>query len=347
MKEIKNFTIEELKEQLSLIDIKPFKANQIFQWIYQKGIFDFSQMSNISKKDHQLLSDNFKISLPQIIQSSQSIDGTIKFAIRLYDNHIIESVLIFDEDRTTLCLSTQVGCRMGCKFCFTAKMGFKRNLEVSEIVDQILAAKFLLNNGCFKITNLVFMGMGEPLDNFENLKKALSVIMNEYGFNFSYRKITVSSCGITDKITEFGENFKINLAISLHSPFKEERDTIMPINKKYNLEELINVCRRYPLLNRQRITFEYLMIKNFNDKIKDAKELVKLLSPLKSKVNLIQFNCFPSSEYQTSDYETIIKFQDYLSSKKISTTLRKSKGQDILAACGQLSSQINSEQIKK
>jgi 23S rRNA (adenine2503-C2)-methyltransferase len=333
--EIKSLTLKELEHKLDRLKFKRFRAKQVFQWIYEKGIFDFNLMSNISKEQRNALSLYFKCEIPEIVSLHESKDGTVKFAIRLKDDNIIESVIIPDESRNTLCLSTQAGCRMGCRFCFTGKTGFKRNLFVNEIIDQIILAKFIVAKER-KITNLVFMGMGEPFDNYENTVKSLDIILDKNGFNFSSRKVTVSTCGIIDKMKIFGENFNVNLAVSLHSAYNEKRTELMPVNKKYPLEKLMEACKYYPLKNRQRITFEYVMIKNFNDSINDAKKLVFWLGQLKSKVNLITFNSFPDSSFYPSHSETVRKFQEYLVSRGISTTIRKSKGSDILAACGQL-----------
>ena len=336
MIDIKSLTLQKLECHLSNLSIKPFKAKQLFKWIYEKGVFDFKNMTDISKKDQETLHDKFSINIPEIVTVNKSVDGTIKFALKLFDGEIIESVLIPDKERLTLCVSTQVGCKMGCRFCFTAKMGFKRNLFVNEILDQVIAGKFLVENELRKITNIVFMGMGEPFDNYENFTNALDVIMDKFGLKFSYRRITVSTCGKIDKMLQFGKNYNINLAVSIHAADDKKRNELMPVNKKYPIKKLIDACKKYPVKNRQRITFEYLMIKNFNDSIQDAKKLVRLLSNLKSKVNLIQFNTFPDSFYEPSDMETIRQFQDYVMSKGITVTLRKSKGSDILGACGQL-----------
>jgi 23S rRNA (adenine2503-C2)-methyltransferase len=339
MIEITGLTFEELKEEILKIGFKSFRTSQIFQWIYQKGVFDFENMTNISKEHRNILKNSFKISIPSIKYIQESTDGTIKFALQLKNNNLVESVLIPDDKRLTLCLSTQVGCRMGCKFCFTAKMGFKRNLTPEEIVGQVLAAKFFIK-GNLKVTNIVFMGMGEPFDNFENLKKSLKIILDENGLNFSSRRVTVSTCGILDKIVNFGEEFNVNLAVSLHSAFNDKRNSIMPVNKIYPLEKLIEICKKYPLKNRQRITFEYIMIDDFNDSLEDAKKLVSLIAQLKSKVNLIRFNSFPDANYKPSGFKKIETFQNYLISKGIATILRKSKGEDILAACGQLAGKL-------
>jgi len=333
--EITGFTLKELEEKLISFGMKKFRAKQIFKWVYDKGVFDFHKMTNISKEQRSFLSENFKLSLPTVEFMQKSVDGTVKFALKLCDGNIVESVLIPDEKRNTLCVSTQVGCRMGCKFCFTARMGFKRNLSVAEIISQIIIAKFVISSDK-PVTNLVFMGMGEPLDNFDNLVKSLKIILETEGLNFSSRRVTVSTCGLIDKMESFGKEFDINLAVSLHSAFDEKRSEIMPVNKKFNLSQLIKACKNYPLKNRQRITFEYIMIKDYNDSLEDAKKVVSVLGDLKSKVNLIRFNGFPDTFFQPSQYNVVRKFQEYVISKGITATLRKSKGEDILAACGQL-----------
>ena len=336
MIDIKNFHLDELKIALTEYGFQKFRATQIFNWIYDKGIFDFNLMSNISKKDREALSKTFSIYIPEIPYILKSNDGTIKFAIKLKDNNIVESVLIPDDDRLTLCVSTQVGCRMGCKFCLTGKQKFIRNLEPHEIIDQVLVAKFLLLKKKIKITNIVYMGMGEPLDNIENTITSLKILNDDNGFNFSNRKITISTCGIYDKFKKLSDNFDGNLAISLHSADNEKRTFLMPVNKKYPLEKLIEHCKKYPLKNRQRITFEYILIKDVNDSINDAEKLYKILKGIKAKINLIKFNEYPGSEFKAPDDEKVEEFQRYLFNKGLTALLRKSKGKDILAACGQL-----------
>jgi 23S rRNA (adenine2503-C2)-methyltransferase len=232
---------------------------------------------------------------------------------------------------------------MGCKFCYTAKLGFKRNLEPFEIIAQILSAKYQILKNNLKLTNLVFMGMGEPLDNFDNFKKALAIIYDKYGLNYSYRKVTVSTVGIIDKMIQLGNDFDINLAVSLHCADNKKRSELIPVNKKYPLAKLIEACKKFPAKNRQRITFEYILIENFNDSVDDAKNLVKILSNVKSKVNLIKFNPFPGAEINPPSMDKIKKFQEYLIKKGYTATLRKSKGDDILAACGQLSGKLTNK----
>ncbi len=334
--EIKNFPLEKLKEKLVELGFERFRAQQIFNWIYDKGVFDFKLMGNISKKDRIKLNNFFEIYVPEIAYKHNSIDGTIKFALRLKDAKLIESVLIPDNERLTLCVSTQVGCKMGCKFCLTGKQKFIRNLEVHEIIDQVLVAKFILLNKKLKITNIVFMGMGEPLDNLNAVIDAIKILNDDNGFNFSNRKITISTCGLYDRFEILSENFDGNLAISLHSADNDKRSIIMPINKKYPLDKLIQACKKYPLKNRQRITFEYILLKDFNDSIEDAEKLYKILKGIKAKINLIKFNEYPNCEFRAPEKERILKFQKYLFNKGLTAILRKSKGADIFAACGQL-----------
>ena len=336
MIEIKNFTLEDLKKVLSEYGFQRFRASQIFNWIYDKGVFDFQQMSNISKRDREALGEIFSIYLPEIPYILKSKDGTLKFAIKLKDGNIVESVLIPDENRLTLCISTQVGCRMGCKFCLTGKQRFIRNLQPHEIIDQVLIAKFIILEKKLKITNIVYMGMGEPLDNLENTIVSLKILSEDNGFNFSNRKITISTCGLYDRFKILSDNFDGNIAISLHAADDEKRTFLMPVNKRYPLKNLIEECKKYPLKNRQRITFEYILIKDINDSIEDAKKLYKILKGIKAKINLIKFNEYPGSEFKAPDAEAIERFQKYLFNKGLTALLRKSKGSDILAACGQL-----------
>ncbi len=334
--EVKNYTLNELKDILQNIGFQKFRAVQIFNWIYDKGVCDFRLMTNISKKDREALNESFSIYIPKVKYILKSKDGTLKFAIELKDSNIVESVLIPDDNRLTLCVSTQVGCRMGCKFCFTGKQKFKRNLEPHEIIDQVIAAKFLVFKKRIKITNIVFMGMGEPLDNLKSTITALKILNEDNGLNFSNRRITVSTCGLYDKFKMLSNNFDGNLAISLHAGDDEKRTLIMPINKRYPLKELIEECKRYPLKNRQRITFEYILLKDINDSLEDADKLYKILRGIKAKINLIKFNEYPNCKFKAPDDKRIEKFQKFLFNKGLTAILRKSKGSDILAACGQL-----------
>ena len=339
MYELKNLTFEELKKVLLEKGFQRFRAVQIFNWLYDKGAFSFFEMSNISKKDRILLEKNFSIYIPEIPYILESKDGTVKFAIKLKDGNLVESVLIPDGNRLTLCVSTQVGCRMGCKFCLTGKQKFVRNLETHEIIDQVLIAKFKVLKKKARITNIVFMGMGEPLDNLEATISAIKILNEDNGFNFSNRRITISTCGLYDKFKELSENFDGNIAISLHAPDNETRSKIMPVNKKYPLDKLIEACKRYPLKNRQRITFEYILLKEVNDSVEHAEKLWRLLKGIKAKINLIKFNEYPGCEFSAPEPERIKKFQKFLFDKGITAILRKSKGEDILAACGQLYTQ--------
>lgn len=343
--DLKNLTQEQLvayvKEELGL---PLFRARQIFSWLYRPGITDFSQMTDINKELRATLAGKAEISQLQLAEKEQSEDGTIKFAFRLDDGAIIETVLIPEEDRNTLCVSSQVGCAMACDFCLTGTMGLKRNLAPAEIVNQICAVINELpeemcrsgdkKNGC--INNLVFMGMGEPLANFDNLLIAIEILMDQRGLDFSGRKVTVSTCGIVPKIRELGEKTAVNLAVSLHSVNDEVRSRLMPINRKYPVDQLIQACRDFPIPRRRMIMFEYIMIKDLNDSDADARELAAKLRDLKCKINLLPYNESPGSPYQCPSRERTEAFQQILRKADYTVFIRSSRGSDISAACGQL-----------
>jgi 23S rRNA (adenine2503-C2)-methyltransferase len=331
--DLKNLTQEQLIAYVKELGLPLFRARQIFSWLYRPGITDFSQMTDINKELRATLAAKAEISRLEVARKEQSADGTIKFAFRLADGEIIESVLIPEEDRNTLCVSSQVGCAMGCDFCLTGGMGFKRNLAPAEIVNQICAVINEMpeemcsgdrKNGC--INNLVFMGMGEPLANFANLITALDIIMDQRGLDFSGRKVTVSTCGIVPKMKELGEKTAVNLAVSLHSVNDEVRSRLMPINRKYPVDQLIQACRDFPIPRRRMIMFEYIMIKGLNDSDADARELALKLRDIKCKINLLPYNECPGTNYQCPSRERTEAFQQIL---------RKA------AACGQLAGKAN------
>ncbi|ADH85499.1 23S rRNA (adenine(2503)-C(2))-methyltransferase RlmN [Desulfurivibrio alkaliphilus] len=340
--DLKNMTLPELTAWVESLDLKPFRARQIFAWIHRPDFTDFSQMTDIAKHVRSLLAEKAFLSRlePDKVESSQ--DGTVKFAFRLADGQLIESVLIPEDDRYTLCVSSQVGCAMGCRFCLTATMGFKRNLEAAEIVGQVDAAlRWLLarpgaTGEKTRINNLVFMGMGEPLLNFDHLLRAIKILMEQRGHDFSGRRITVSTCGIVPKMKELGEQVPVNLAVSLHAADNDIRDQLMPINKKYPLEQLLRACREYPLPPRRRIMIEYVMIKDLNDSVAQARLLVKKLHGIRCKINILPYNENPDSPYQAPDEETVENFRQILRRAGHTTLLRQSRGADISAACGQL-----------
>ncbi|MBP7088290.1 MAG: 23S rRNA (adenine(2503)-C(2))-methyltransferase RlmN [Candidatus Omnitrophica bacterium] len=333
MNDIKNYTFEELQETLSQNNRPRFLASQVFNWVYKKRITDFTLMSDISKENRIFLADNFYLSRFQLLKREVSRDKTEKFLFELKDKNSIETVLIPEMSRYTLCLSTQVGCKYKCSFCISGESGLKRNLEPEEIINQYLEVALIIAPR--DITNLVFMGIGEPLDNFDNVVKAIKLLISPKGLNFSKRRISLSTCGLAPEIEKLaGLNLGIKLSVSLHSANNEIRSQIMPVNKKYSLERLMAAVKKYSFLQRYPVTLEYIMIKGINISIKDAKDLVKLLNAIKCKLNLIAYN--GSKQTRIPSGEEIATFKAELNKKGIFATLRKSKGQDINAACGQL-----------
>ena len=338
---IKNWTRQNLREWMdekakTQSKVQAFRADQVFYWLYQQKVGSFAEMLNLGKETRKLLEDNFWISNLQQAEKHHSKDGSIKYRLLLEDGQSIESVFMPHTNHNTVCVSSQVGCGMGCDFCMTGTMGLVRNLKTSEIIDQILAVSEDIAQEK-KLRNIVFMGMGEPFHNYQNLMQALEILTDEHGFNFSQRRITVSTSGLLPKIQRFGkEKIKANLAISLNGVTDEVRSKLMPINNAYNLEKLMKVCSEFPLESRRRITFEYILIRDLTDSIDDAKGLIRLLHGLKFKINLIPYNSDPGNKYQAPAPQQSRKFQKYLLDHKVIAPLRISKGQDIQGACGQL-----------
>ena len=335
---IKSMDQNELQARLIALGLKKYRAGQVLTWIYTHYARSFEEMTNIPIAERGLLASVFYISTPDIIRTELSKDCTRKFLFTLEDAHTIESVLIPDEDRQTLCISTQVGCQQACRFCLTGSKGFTRNLRAYEIIDQVLEiSRILQQEGKRRITNIVLMGMGEPLANFDEVLKALKVITSEKGLGFATRRVTVSTAGLVPEIEKLGRSgVKVNLAISLNATTDEVRDTIMPVNRRYPIKELLAACRHFPLEPRRRITFEYVMVKGVNDTREDAQRLAKLLTGIKCKVNLIPFNPFPGSGLERPDDATVRGFQKILLDHHYITPVRESRGRDISAACGQL-----------
>ncbi len=337
-----NLDMHELESLVLSLKMKRFRAQQIWNWVYVQGKLNFNDMGNISPEEREVLSNASVFDLPVCIKKLVSSDATQKWLMQSEDGSLFESVFIPERTRGTLCISSQVGCFVGCKFCNTASQGFKRNLTSAEIVAQLMHAKNILSDWPTtphnrKITNLVFMGMGEPLFNYDNLTKALKIITDKNGLAFSSRNITVSTSGITNKILPLGVDTGVNLAVSLHSANPETRSSIMPINKKYPLLELLKVCKDYPKISKtERVTFEYIMLKDINDSMPDAKLLAQQLQGIKAKINLIPFNPWQGCDFQPSQSTRVIEFSDFLRKKGYICTIRKSRGQDIMAACGQL-----------
>lgn len=346
--DLKNLSRQELIDFVVDQGLSPYRGRQIFSWLYRPGITAIDQMTDIAKKVRQSLADRVFLSRLEITGKEISKDGTIKYALRLADGHTIESVLIPEERRLTLCISSQVGCAMGCTFCLTATMGFIRNLTPAEITGQITAVqKDITDSGKEKINNLVFMGMGEPLANLDNLVKSLEIMMDDLGLNFSDRRITVSTCGLPHQIRELGRRIRVNLAVSLHAADNETRSYLMPINRSCPMEEVLVACHDYPLPRRKRIMFEYALIKGVNDSVEDSRKLAKILRGIPCKINLIPCNEIserssrPGREnFQASTPERVVEFQQILREANHGVFLRASRGADISAACGQLASRI-------
>ncbi|MBA4392677.1 MAG: 23S rRNA (adenine(2503)-C(2))-methyltransferase RlmN [Desulfobacca sp.] len=334
--DLRNLTFEELQNWLAGLGLEPYRADQVFRWMFQPDIQSFEQMTNLSKKWRSLFREQAYLSRLIIKEVEQSSDKTKKFLFELEDGEQIESVLIPERGHYTLCISSQVGCAQKCRFCFTGRMGLKRNLKASEIINQILTVQGTLTAPDPLLTNIVLMGMGEPLDNFENTIQAMKSLLSSRGMQFSHRHVTLSTAGLIPQMKALGEILPINLAVSLNAADDATRNQLMPINRKYSLEPLIQACREFPLPHAKRITFEYILIKGINDSLQQAKALAGLLKGIKAKINLIPFNAHPGIGFEPPEEKTILKFQDILISNRYTAMIRRSKGADISAACGQL-----------
>ena len=335
---IKHLSFDELKTKLDNMGLKGYRAGQITSWIYQHYAVSFEEMTNIAKAERDRLAAAFSLTAPPLLQAERSSDGTRKFLFGLEDGHTIESVLIPDDDRQTLCISSQVGCQQACRFCLTGQGGFTRNLLFFEIADQVLeVSRILKDEGTRGITNIVLMGMGEPLANFDEVIKAIRVITSDRALGFSGRRLTLSTDGLVPEMEALGRaDVKVNLAVSLNATTDETRDRIMPVNRRYPLEDLLAACRRFPLEPRRRITFEYVLLRGVNDSEDDALRLTRLLKGIKCKVNLIPFNPFPGSDFKRPDDAVVKRFQKILQDRHYTALVRESRGRDISAACGQL-----------
>jgi 23S rRNA (adenine2503-C2)-methyltransferase len=316
--------------------IESYRAAQVFKWIYLRQADRFDLMTDIAKDIRTLLEDHFTIDRLQIENIETSKDGSRKYLFTLKDGNCIESVLIPERDHYTLCTSSQVGCAQGCRFCLTARGGLQRNLSKAEIVSQVRDVKNVLDDSK-PLSNVVFMGMGEPLANYKNLVAAIEIITDSrFGLGFAGRRVTVSTAGLVPRLVSLGRDTKVNLAVSLNAADNHTRDRLMPINRKYPIEKLLEACRIFPLTGGRRITFEYVLLKNVNDSNEDARRLAKLLRPIKSKINLIPFNSHEGCPFQRPDEDAIVRFQNILIDRNYTVIIRRSKGQDISAACGQL-----------
>lgn len=334
-----DFTLEETEDFISDLGKEKYRARQIRKCLYHAGNVSFDDMTTLSRDFRVKLAQIARIGRPQIVKVLESRDKTKKVLFRLEDGLHVESVLIPGKNNWTICVSTQAGCAMDCRFCLTARQGFKRNLRPSEITGQILTLRHELPQ-CPEIKNIVMMGMGEPLANYENVINAIKNITCDFGLGFSNRKVTVSTCGLAPQIIRLGRDICINLAVSLNAPDDETRSRLMPINKKYPLDVLLDACKQYPMPGRRLLTFEYILIEGMNSSARDAKKLAALLEGQRCKLNLIVFNEFPDAGCQSPSPKTVHTFQQILLDHNYTAILRASKGSDILAACGQLSASL-------
>jgi len=332
---LRDMSLEEIECFIAAHGKEKYRARQIMKWLYRQGAVSFDEMTNLARDLRTGLAGLTRIGEPVIQTVQTSCDTTKKILFRLEDGLFIESVLIPGKNHWTICISTQAGCRMGCRFCLTGQDGLKRNLRTSEITSQITILQRALPEGP-QIRNIVLMGMGEPLDNYDAVLKAIRIITSDYGLGFSNRRVTLSTCGLAPMITSLGSDICINLAISLNAPDNQKRSELMPVNRKYPIEKLLDACRNYPMPGRRMLTFEYILMSGVNDSARDAEKLVDLLMGLHCKLNLISFNEFPGSTYKTPSQESVSAFQQILLNNHYTAILRASKGRDILAACGQL-----------
>ncbi len=334
--DLKGLSSQEIEKWAVDQGLEAYRGRQVRHWLLGRLSATFDEMTNLPKTLRTLLTERANISHLEQIKIQSSKDGTRKYLFKLHDGHFIESVLIPERGHFTLCISSQAGCAMNCRFCVTAKQGLKRGLTTSEIIEQVIRVKRSMDDPV-KLTNIVFMGMGEPLDNYDEVVKAVKNLVSEDGLNFSHRKVTLSTCGLVPQLGELGRDVTVNLAISLNAADDEIRSFLMPINGKYPLKTLLAALRNFPLPNRRMITFEYILIKDINDRDEDALKLTALLTDLRAKINLIPLNSHPGSDMSPPSQKAILHFQEILLKNNFTAIIRKSKGEDISAACGQLS----------
>ena len=334
MKNIKDYDLSDLKEEMISIGEKGFRVEQIFKWLYVDKVKDFDEMTNLSLELREKLKENYTICNFKILKKLESKDGTKKYLFDVLDENAIESVLMEYHHGKTICVSSQIGCKMGCKFCASTGIPFIRNLTPGEIVEQILAVEQDIQD---KISNIVFMGIGEPLDNYDNVIKAIRILNNPKGLNIGARHISISTSGLVPRIYDLAkENIQCTLSVSLHATNDAKRSAMMPVNNSYHIKELMQACKDYISMTNKRISFEYALAKDNNDNLQDAQELVKLLRGMLCHVNLIPINKIENGKFTKSSNENIIKFRDYLNDHGIVATIRRELGSDIDAACGQL-----------
>ncbi|HUX59117.1 MAG TPA: 23S rRNA (adenine(2503)-C(2))-methyltransferase RlmN [Bacteroidales bacterium] len=325
-------TLNELIAVTKRIGLPGFAAKQISDWLYKKEITSIDEMTNLSKKTRELLSDDYEFGLSDPDNVSESSDGTKKYLYKVLEDKYIETAYIPDNERATICVSSQAGCKMGCIFCMTGKQGFQGNLSSNEILNQFRSLPEFRN-----LTNMVYMGMGEPLDNFTEVLKSLDILTNEWGYGWSSTRITVSTVGLITGIKELLEKSRCHLAVSLHSPFDEERRKLMPIQRTNTVEEVLDLLRKFDFNSQRRVSFEYILFNGMNDTPRHIKELARILNGIKCRINIIRFHPIPGSEFNSPDLENTIRFKEALNSKGLLTTIRASRGVNIQAACGLLS----------
>ena len=345
MKNILELTYPELEKVVLSMGHQPFRGHQLWQWLWRKGQCDFSAMTNIARDFQEQLAQTWSILWPEVMATQHSSDGTIKLLLSLADRRNVETVLIPDKGRYTQCLSCQIGCPMGCTFCSTGQMGFVRNMTGGEIAAQVLVARDYLREHSLaqEIKNLVYMGMGEPLLNWPEVKKSLDILSHPQGLEFSRRRITLSTCALPGKLDLFAAEGLALPAISLHAPTQGIREKLMPGAAKWPLNDVIESLRKFPLRPRERVTIEYILIQGINDQLEHARQLVRLLAHLKCKINLIAYNPAPGLNYTAPQAQDVLAFEELLRKKGFTVTLRKSKGQDIAAACGQLKTEVEKQ----
>ena len=342
--DLKGLGSHEMEAWATGLGLEAYRGRQIMHWLFKRLARSFDEMTDLPKSQRAILEGKADISHLEEVKTDLSNDGTHKYLFRLFDGHFIESVLIPEKDHYTLCISSQVGCAMACRFCLTARQGLKRNLKTSEIIDQVIHIKRSMNNPD-RLTNIVLMGMGEPLANYDAVVKAIRNLISKYGMNFSHRKVTLSTCGLVPQMREMGKDITVNLAVSLNAADDETRSFLMPINNKYPLKKLLSACRDFPLPNRRMITFEYVLIEGVNDDPQHALKVARILSGLRAKINLIPLNPQPGLNMFPPSMDKIVRFQEVLLKKNFTPIIRKSKGVDIRAACGQLSGEQRNDRV--
>ena len=325
-------TLGEVQQIVKNLGMPKFAAKQITSWLYDKKVLSIDEMTNLSLKHRKALNEGYEIGASAPVEAMRSADGTVKYLFRIPSDNYIEAVYIPDDDRATLCVSSQVGCKMNCKFCMTGKQGFTANLTASQILNQIFSIPER-----DKLTNIVFMGMGEPFDNPDEVLKVLEILTSDYGYGWSPKRITVSSVGLKKGLERFLNESDCHLAISMHTPFPSQRRELMPAEKAFSITEIVDILRNYDFSKQRRLSFEYIVFKGVNDSLIYAKEIVKLLRGIECRVNLIRFHAIPNVDLEGTDLESMTAFRDYLTKHGVFATIRASRGEDIFAACGMLS----------